>query len=58
MQVLIAELSIVIVKAEFDRARAELKVDSLLTDAGVSATIPSESDSPWFRRAFVRRSPG
>jgi hypothetical protein len=27
MQVLIAELSIVIVKAEFDRARAELKVD-------------------------------
>ena len=65
MQRFIAELSSVIGKAEFDRswqsevsARAELKVDFAFDGRRVSATIHSESDSPWdsqsFRRAFSR----
>jgi len=54
MQRFIAELSSVIGKAEFDRswqseasARAELKVDFAFDGRRVSATIHSESDSPW-----------
>ena len=65
MQRLIAELSRVIEKAEFDRswqseasARTELKVDFAFDGRRVSATIHSETDSPWdsqsFRRAFSR----
>ena len=65
MQRLIAELSGVIEKAEFDRwwqseasARAELKVDFAFDGYRISATIHSESDGPWdsqsFRRAFSR----
>ena len=65
MQKLIAELSSVIGKAEFDRSwqsepssHAELKVDFAIDGRRVSATIHSESDSPWdsqdFRRVFSR----
>ena len=65
MQRLIAELSRVIEKAEFDRswqseasAHAELKIDFAFDGRRISATIHSESDSPWdsqsFRRAFGR----
>ena len=65
MQRFIAELSSVIEKAEFDRlwqsetsARAELRVDFAFDGRRISATIHSESDSPWdsqsFRRAFSR----
>ena len=65
MQRFIAELSSVIEKAEFDRswqseasARADLKVDFAFDGRRISATIHSESDSPWdsqsFRRAFNR----
>ena len=65
MQRFIAELSSVIEKAEFDRlwqseasARAELRVDFAFDGRRISATIHSESDSPWdsqsFRPAFTR----
>ena len=65
MQRFIAKLSSVIEKVEFDRwwqsdasARTELKVDFAFDGRRVSATIHSESDSPWdsqsFRRAFSR----
>ena len=65
MQRFIAELSSAIERAEFDRswqseasARAELKVDFAFDGRRVSATIHSESDSPWdsqrFRQAFSK----
>jgi hypothetical protein len=66
MQRFIAELSSVIEKAEFDRswqseasAHAELKIDFAFDGRRISATIHSESDSPWdsqsFRRAIHQR---
>ena len=65
MQRFIAELSSPIEKAEFDSSwqseastRAELEVDFAFDGRRISATIHSESDSPWdsqsFRRAFSR----